>query len=72
MGGYGTAALTRTNFISNTTYTVTVSAGEDVAGNDLDNVPYTWSFAAGGTVSEGHDVHLRQVPKNHWQAKRRV
>jgi hypothetical protein len=49
--------LSHTHFLSNTTYTVTISAGKDIADNPLDNVPYTWAF----TTSEGSKVYLPLV-----------
>jgi hypothetical protein len=56
--------LSHTYFLTNTTYTVTISAGKDVADNLLDNAPYTWAFTTSATGPEEYDVYLPLVLRN--------
>ena len=59
--GNATLSLSHTHFLSNTTYTIAIDVGKDIAGNDLNNIPYTWSFATGGERA----IYLPLVLKNH-------
>ncbi len=43
-------------FIVQTLYTVTLTAADDLAGNDLVGAPYTWQFTTGG-----HQIYLPVV-----------
>jgi hypothetical protein len=58
--GDATLVLAHAHLLSNTTYTITITAGKDVVGNDLAVIPYTWSFATGSTGG-GHKVYLPLV-----------
>ncbi|MBN2005134.1 MAG: Ig-like domain-containing protein [Anaerolineae bacterium] len=61
--GDTTMRFSHPHFISNTTYTVTISAGKDAADNLLDNVPYTWAFTT-GTSYNTFVIYLPLVLKN--------
>jgi hypothetical protein len=62
--GEGTLTLSHMYFLTNTTYTVTISTGKDVADNLLDNAPYTWAFTTSATGPEEYDVYLPLVVRN--------
>jgi uncharacterized repeat protein (TIGR01451 family) len=51
-------ALTHSNLAASTRFTVTVSAGGDLAGNPLGNAPYTWVFTTTTSAAPEADLVL--------------
>ncbi|MEW5937998.1 MAG: Ig-like domain-containing protein, partial [Candidatus Thermoplasmatota archaeon] len=51
--GYTVLTIAHANFAGSTTYTITVTAGRDRAGNNLATLPYPWSFTTEALPSGG-------------------